>query len=70
MENKEKIDKALDIAFRYGQVDGGHHKVWVIDQMVRALCGSDEKYKKWVKEYCGPDPETGDEYLWDTGIAP
>lgn len=70
MENEEKTSKALDIAFRYGQIDGGHHKAWVIDQMVRALCGSDEEYQKWVKEYCGPDPETGDEYLWDTGINP
>ncbi len=28
---------ALDIARRYGQEDGAHHKMWVIDQMVRAL---------------------------------
>ena len=29
--------KALEIAVRYGQIDGDHHKAWVIDQMVRAL---------------------------------
>ena len=34
---KERIDKALDIALNYGGFDGGHHKMWVIDQMVRAL---------------------------------
>ena len=28
---------ALKFAFEYGAVDGGHHKMWVIDQMVRAL---------------------------------
>ena len=29
--------RALAIADAYGSVDGGHHKMWVIDQMVRAL---------------------------------
>ena len=29
--------KALEIAGDYGTIDGGHHKMWVIDQMVRAL---------------------------------
>jgi len=39
---------ALKIAFRYGSMDGAHHKTWVIDQMVRCLTG--KKYKKWVKK--------------------
>lgn len=33
----QKIKKALDYAFKYSQHDGGHHKMWCIDQMVRAL---------------------------------
>ena len=28
---------ALKFALQYGTIDGGHHKMWVIDQMVRAL---------------------------------
>ena len=28
------INKALQLAFDWGQVDGDHHKMWVIDQMV------------------------------------
>lgn len=32
-------EKALDIATRSGGTDGDHHKMWVIDQMVRALTG-------------------------------
>lgn len=36
---QERIDKALEIAHRYGGIDGGHHKEWVVDQMVRALTG-------------------------------
>jgi hypothetical protein len=30
---------ALRIAREYGQIDGNHHKTWVIDQMVAALTG-------------------------------
>ena len=33
---EERIRHALDIAKRYN-VDGAHHKAWLIDQMVRAL---------------------------------
>ena len=41
MNNLERrILRALDIALNYSQIDGGHHKAWVIDQMVRALTGS------------------------------
>ena len=68
---REKIEDALDIANRYGGIDGAHHKTWVIDQMVRALTGfpSEGCYEAWVREHCkGEDgPCT---YSWDEGIAP
>ncbi len=68
-EKEERIQKALKIAWSYGQIDGSHHKAWVIDQMVRALCGSEEDYAEWVKEY--ETPVGYNEYFeWDTGIAP
>lgn len=69
MNDKEKVTKALDIAWQYGQIDGVHHKMWVIDQMVRALCGSEEEYKKWVDKYEEP-LEDGDYYSWDEGVNP
>ena len=65
MTDKQKIDKALEIAWEYGQFDGAHHKMWVIDQMVRVL--SDD-YDKFVKEYEEEDGEK--QYEWDYGIAP
>jgi hypothetical protein len=34
----QRITDALRIA-EAGQLDGAHHKMWVIDQMVRALTG-------------------------------
>jgi hypothetical protein len=61
------VEKALEIALRYGGIDGDNHKAWVIDQMVRALCG--KAYKQWVKEAC--DGEDGpNTYTWDEGTAP
>jgi hypothetical protein len=35
-----RIARALDIAASYGGMDGDDHKMWAIDQMVRALCGA------------------------------
>ena len=66
--NDERIKEALSLAWQYGQIDGSHHKTWVIDQMVRVLCGSKEEYDKWVEVYEMPDGQ--DYYEWDTGIAP
>lgn len=35
----DRVEAALDILIRYGQTDGDHHKLWVIDQAVRCLTG-------------------------------
>lgn len=69
MTDKERIKKALEIAWSYGQIDGSHHKMWTIDQMVRALCGDEEEYRKWIEAYEFPT-NNDDEYYWDCGIAP
>lgn len=66
-ERDEKIEKVLELLFQYGQIDGDHHKTWVIDQIVRILTG--DKYKEWIKEYTY-DKETGECYSWNKGIAP
>jgi hypothetical protein len=74
-----RIDAALNFALRYGNIDGAHHKTWVIDQMVRALTGcqmnahgyqlESKEYLAWVNEACnGKDgPDT---YDWNEGVAP
>jgi hypothetical protein len=36
---EQRIQSAIELAVRYGGIDGAHHKTWVIDQMVRALTG-------------------------------
>jgi alpha/beta superfamily hydrolase len=74
-----KINVALD---RASNIDGGHHKQWIIDQMVRALTG--DGYEQWVIDYesCGQEEcarhhngsdrsdDCEDGYGWDEGIAP
>lgn len=69
IETEKRIKEALEIAWDNGTIDGDWHKMWVIDQMVRALCGNEEKYNRWVNEYETPLPD-GDYYEWDCGIAP
>ena len=65
--NAERIDKAIQISLDYGQIDGAHHKQWVIDQVLRMLAG--QTYATIIEEYRngidGPDT-----YEWDEGIAP
>ncbi len=50
--------KALDLIEQYGDIDGAHHKQWLIDQIVQCLT---DDYGSWVSEYG---------HTWDTGIAP
>jgi hypothetical protein len=66
-ETLDKNREALELAIQYGQIDGAHHKAWVIDQMVRALAG--DGYEKVVADACAGDegPYT---YSWDEGIPP
>ena len=64
ISEQDKINAALDLAFKYGQIEGDHHRACTIDQIVRALIGSNQDYKDWIKNYCL------DSYEWDEGIAP
>ena len=70
MSKNPRVKEALELIERYGGIDGGHHKQWVIDQVARVLTGPD--YPAWVKMMKGNvDPDSGDmEYDWDEGIAP
>lgn len=67
VSDKERINKAAKIAWQYAQIDGAHHKMWVIDQMLRVLLEQDG-YGKFIEAYETPDGE--DYYTWDVGIVP
>lgn len=62
-EMKDTINSVIDLAYQYAQIDGSHHKMWTIDQMLRKLLGNN--YEHFVNEY-----ENNGEYTWDIGIAP
>lgn len=74
---KEKISEFL---YNNAWVDGGHHKQWCIDQILRIITGCEyderfgiykeesEEYKKWVADY--NSYSNGEYDPWDTGIAP
>jgi hypothetical protein len=64
-EAEARIQKALETIYSYGQTDGDHHKMWVIDQVVRALMGED--YEAWVAEYEGDPDDENNYYSWDEG---
>lgn len=66
----EKVRDALNILWENGQVEGAHHKTWVIDQLLRALTDDGgPKYDGWAHEWEHPWNEDVD-YRWERGIAP
>ncbi len=40
MDDAQRIEAALEVVRRNVYIDGEHHKMWLIDQMVRILTGS------------------------------
>lgn len=68
MNPQDKIADALALILQYGDVDGAHHKQWLIDQIVRVLVGNDD-YPAWVANFERGElgPHT---YSWKEGIAP
>lgn len=68
-EAEFKIDEAVSLILELGDTDGGHHKQWVLDQVLRILL--DDKYAETIEEYNMWD-EDSQEYIyeWDEGIAP
>ena len=61
-ELDSRIKEAVEVADDFGGTDGEHHKMWVIDQMVRFLLRTPEAYDAFVKNR--------GEYGWDEGITP
>jgi hypothetical protein len=46
MEAEERIKKALQMISDFGDTDGGHHKQWALDQVVRILTDCPEVIKE------------------------
>jgi len=64
---ERKIDRAVGIATLYGPIPGERHKLWVIDQMLRALLGDGTPNYERVIANARKFEEGVD---WDIGIPP
>lgn len=51
------------LCVNYGTIDGSHHKMWVIDQILRLVDGNE--YQNTIKNLLEED-----DIVWDEGIAP
>jgi len=61
------VKQVLSLIEEWGGIDGGHHKQWLLNEIVKTI--TKDGYEKWVEKY--EDGEDGPEtYEWDTGIAP
>ncbi len=61
-------DWVMDFIGSYGQIDGGHHKQWVLDQVARILKGTkviikEAKWSNGHKEFRVSLSEPSEEYL-------
>lgn len=73
MHLSNRIAKAVSIAKEYGDIGGGHHKMWVIDQMVRALLTPEEydKFRSEMLEVVHDEEEGTFTYdRWSEGVPP
>lgn len=69
LEGRQRIQSSLQFIREYGAYDGGHHKQWVLDQVVRILTGTPEGYQEWVQDTTAGE-DGPDTYAWEEGIAP
>jgi hypothetical protein len=61
-ELRGRVKRALEVAWHAGQMEGAHHKMWVIDQMVHHLL--DVGYDAYIEQY------NQEGFRWDKGTPP
>ncbi len=61
---QNKLDRIETMILSYGEIDGAHHKMWVLDQVMRIVWG--DEYDAKMADF-NSDPGYDN---WDTGIAP
>lgn len=64
-DTENTLIEVLELLDSYSQIDGAHHKAWVLDQIARVITG--DKYDKFIAHYCFdgleiPDEETLQKY--------
>jgi len=67
-----KANDCLDLILKYGDINGAHHKQWLLDQLVKTLTRGhiyEDMYEEWVRIFEHGIDGAGT-YKWDKGIAP
>ena len=67
ISSRHTVNEAIELGLRYGCIDGDHHKMWVIDQMIRILAGG--RYDALILE-SNKGEDGPDTYEWEVGIPP
>lgn len=66
MNPEQRIEKTLELITLYGGIDGGHHKQWVLDQVLRILTDCPIIQRTWIDvkgtEYTFDDYGESEEY--------
>lgn len=63
----QSIQDAIKVIVDYGDIDGSHHKQWILDQALRYLMGNE--YQEWRDRY-DLAMARNDYSIWDEGVAP
>lgn len=67
-ELKDRIKSAVLGIWLNAQIDGSHHKLWTLNNVLERLIGVD-KVDEFIAAY-EKELDDGDYYEWDKGIAP
>ena len=65
---RTKIKEATNLILNYARIDGDHHKMWTLDQVLRILAG--DQYEELIDEYEDRDEYGDPMYDWDVGCPP
>lgn len=64
----DKVSKAVDLILVDAQYDGAHHKMWVLDQVLRTLLGP-EQYEETIRSWEQRPDDGTIWHEWDTGVT-
>ena len=59
-DEREIIGKAIEFLLEWGEIEGDHHRAWVVDQVLRILVDDKMQYEYYVATRSG----------WEEGIPP
>ena len=65
--DRQRIEAAITVAIRHGGLHGERRKAWVINEMLRKLCG--DQFEKLTRAVRAGELDDN-VYTWDEGTAP